>query len=119
MSEIVAEIVGKTYEPTQDQINSLVEIGNEWAVGKMHRIYFENLYNWYGLKVNTYKSGNICSATLNGESISNTTANEILSDLIMPKIWFDMVDCKFHGKNIQRHYFAPIVKGIKLAAKIG
>lgn len=55
--------------------------GNEWKKDGKHRIYFNDLNDLIGLEVYYYKSGNVSSAKLNGESISNSEARRIMSAL--------------------------------------
>jgi len=49
-----------------------------WTKGDMDRLYF-NIADNGALDIDRYKSGNICSAYLDGEKISNSRANRILS----------------------------------------
>lgn len=60
--------------------------GKRWVSpdGSKERIYLndtDTLASTIGLKYTTYKSGAIKSATLNGEKISNSKANDIFSNL--------------------------------------
>lgn len=66
----------------------LEELGIDvWECGDMKRYYIndENLEAVFGLEIDRYKSGNIFSARLNGEGISNNCA----AKLIGMKIYFD------------------------------
>lgn len=49
-----------------------------WTKGGKDRLYF-NIADNGALDIDRYKSGNICSAYLNGEKISNSRANRILA----------------------------------------
>jgi len=84
---------------TPEQIERIRAIGNEWHKGNYHRVYFNNLSELYGIKTNRYNSGNISSATLDGEKISNSAAKRILGRLACVKIWFDLTDNEFHCKD--------------------
>lgn len=98
----------------------LVEAGgSEWQKHGHHRIYFNGLTKWYGLETEHYGTGNVSSATLDGERISNSGARTILGDLSYAKIWYDVNTGKFHGKgyDIDR-YFDTIVDRIKATACI-
>ncbi len=53
------------------------------------RIYINNLAELYGIEAHYYNTGNVSSATVNGEHISNGRATHILSDLSMAKMWFE------------------------------
>jgi len=48
------------------------------------------------LDLNHYGTGNIRSATLEGESISNSGAKRILNRLCGIKFWFDLEEGQFH-----------------------
>ena len=64
--------------------------GNEWKAYGKHRIYFDTEIQCelLGLEIQRYKTGNISSATLNGEDISNTRAAKIIGSL--DKFWYDI-----------------------------
>lgn len=51
---------------------------SRWAKGDKDRLYF-NIADNGALDIDRYKSGNICSAYLNGEKISHARANRILA----------------------------------------
>lgn len=65
-----------------------------WIKGDMDRIYINNkdLKAVFGLEIEYYKSGNIKSATLNGDKLSNNKAFGLLRN----KIYFD---CKLNKFN--------------------
>ncbi len=94
----------------------LAKIGKLWERGEMKRLYFNGLEQFIGLEFSTYKTGNIKSARLNGESISNTQARGIVSQLSYGKVYFDLADKKFYGRDIDRDLLTTIVDGIKAAA---
>lgn len=73
--------------------------GREWAKGGLHRIYLpvEVSARVLELKVTRYDSGNISSATLEGEKISNASAKEILYDL--EGAYYDVVADKFKSSH--------------------
>lgn len=66
-------------------------IGNRWTK-KGDRLYLEDAFmlSAVGLEYDCYKTGNICSATLNGEKISNSKAGKIASFLRFAKIYVDL-----------------------------
>jgi hypothetical protein len=71
-------------------IESLQSIGgSEWKTpdGRKHRVYFE-IADLLEIKIDTYKTGNIASATQYGDPISNSRASKLLTG----KIWVDMAD---------------------------
>jgi len=71
-------------------IEILKQLGSEWKKGEKHRIYFNGLGEWYGIKTERYNTGNICGATLDGETISNSAAKRLLGRLMDCKVWFDV-----------------------------
>lgn len=102
-----------------DKIEFLKELGSEWEKNGMHRIYFNDLPGWYGLQYERYNSGNVSSATLDGEHISNSKATGILSDLLALKIWYDVTTERFYwkaGLRTDPQYFARIVAAIRARA---
>ena len=82
---------------TARQIERIKQWGNEWQKGDMHRIYINHgLGRLYGIETERYGTGNIMSARLDGQRISNGEAKRLLSKLNYSKFWFDMVEQKFH-----------------------
>ena len=65
------------------------------------RVYFNKsrLADLYGLDVSYYKTGAVSTAKLDGQVISNSRANKILSRL-SGKFWYDSEDGEFHWKDI-------------------
>jgi len=62
----------------QQVIDKLIAAGgNRWQKSGMDRIYFKA--SQLGLDYSCYKTGNISSATFNGERISNSEANRMYS----------------------------------------
>src|SRR5690606_40070996 len=58
-------------------VETLVAIGgNRWTKGNYDRVYFNGWAKFIGLEIERYKSGNIYSASLNGEPISNSEARD-------------------------------------------
>lgn len=56
----------------------LIEQGGKlWEGGPHRRVYLNNWLELAGLEVNRYNTGNISSAYLDGEKISNTKASEL------------------------------------------
>lgn len=83
-------------------IQKLIEIGgNEWIKDEYHRIYFnlDVMVEMIGLDLSFYKTGNIQSARLNGDSISNSHAKRLLSS-IDGKFWYDVKNDKWTCKNM-------------------
>ncbi len=92
-------------------IEKLKLLGSEWQKNGYHRIYFNELTELFGLSCRYYNTGNISSATLDGERITNCRAAEIASALANSKLWFDMEDQKFHSKMYGcRTYTAEVMR---------
>lgn len=69
-------------ELTQDQIERLVNAGaSRWTKYERDRLYIKRLADLIGLSYTKYNTGNISSAELNGETISNSECNRILAAL--------------------------------------
>lgn len=97
----------------QAQIEKLMELGNRWQKNGMDRIYINDLPTLYGLRVERYNTGNICAAWLNGESISNNSARQLVYSFSNAKIWYDMADGKFRGQGLDGDDFREIVAAIR------
>lgn len=75
-------------------------LGTRWTKSDtLDRVYLTDETKWRlaGLETERYGSGHISSATLNGESISNSYAREI-GDALNGKIWFDVPSGKWMQK---------------------
>jgi len=86
--------------------------GKLWEKHGYRRIYFNNLPALYGLEYDTYNTGNISAAWVDGERVSNSEGRRILSRLAFAKVWYD-VDGEFHGKGIEKSDFQKIVQRLK------
>jgi len=67
--------------------------GSEWQKNGMHRVYFHDLAAWLGLDCSYYNTGNISSARINGERISNSQARRLMH--AVDKLWFDVLTGKW------------------------
>jgi hypothetical protein len=76
--------------------------GNRWQRGDKDRVYLNDWASLIGLEVSRYNTGNISSAALNGEKISNSEAGRLLGSV--DKVYFDNTDGKAH---IQWGYGTP------------
>ena len=76
-------------------IEKLEELGlKHWTKGDNDRIYVNYAHHFeeiFGLKLEFYKTGNIKSAYLNGEKISNSEAKKYFSS----KPYYDCKACKW------------------------
>ncbi len=93
-------------------INKVKSIGKEWIKEDMHRIYINNLETIYGLQTTSYKTGNISSATLNGEKISNSRARQLSCDLSCAKIYYDVKTGKIETQHINDPLKSAIIEKI-------
>ena len=88
----------------EKQIEAAKKIGNEWTGGKHRRIYINDIYErycrLYDFKADFYKSGNVSSATENGEKITNSRASGIISDVTDIKIYVDLNTGKINAEFI-------------------
>jgi hypothetical protein len=83
---------------SETQKRLLSEIGgNEWEKAGKHRVYFNNMYELWGLEVDFYKTGNVRFASIDGAEISNSQARREMAKLDYGKIYFDFSDCRFHS----------------------
>ena len=92
---------------------NLLDLGNEWSVTGKRRIYFNNLTRFINLKVNTFKSHNVSSATLDGRKISNSSATKILRILSGVKCWYDFSDGKLHWRGSDE-WRDEVIAGIRV-----
>ena len=81
-------------------IENLLQVGGkEWQKNGMHRVYFNDLPGLYGLKVTRYNTGNVSSATLDGERISNSAARKMLNKLC-GSFWYDVSAGEFRSRGL-------------------
>lgn len=79
-------------------IEKLVRIGGkEWQKGELHRVYFDDLPTWYGLDCSFYNTGNVQSARVDGQTVSNAEGRRIFARLACKKFWYDVTDKQYHG----------------------
>ena len=87
--------------------------GSLWEKGAMRRVYFNNLPAWYGLEVERYNTGNICSARLDGEPISNGKASKLFTYFDLAKVWYDVNADRFESRGLDAGDLNEIVKPIE------
>ncbi len=102
-----------TSTPMLDHLQAIG--GQLWERDTMRRVYFNGLAGWLGLKTTHYKTGNVSSARLHREKISNSQARKIMSALLDAKVYFDLADGKFHGRGISNGRFQQVVSAIREA----
>ena len=74
--------------------------GNRWTKYDKDRVYFDAaaVTSQQGMSWNNYRSGNISSATLDGEKISNSEARRSLEGFMFVKLWCDLADGTFYRR---------------------
>lgn len=81
-------------ETKEEMIERLIRHGfSRWTKGTMDRMYINA--DKLGLEYTTYNTGNISSAKLDGEKISNSKAYRLLG----AKTYLDLHTMTFHGTN--------------------
>ena len=83
-------------------------LGNIWVKGERRRLYWnrEKLASALGYDWSTYNTGNISSATLDGEEISNSEMHRVL--VMLDGAYTDLVT----GKNFRAQNFGGNPRGI-------
>lgn len=85
------------YADDSPTIRAMKSIGNEWRAHGKHRIYFNDLADYYGLELGYYNTGNISYAYLDGKQISNRLARDFLAHISQTKLYYDFEDGGIHG----------------------
>ncbi|WP_031171589.1 hypothetical protein [Streptosporangium roseum] len=87
----------KTAKPVVFSTETMTAIGgNRWTKNGNDRVYLNDWAGFAGLEVSRYNSGNISSASYQGEDVSNSQAYKLLSSI--DKVWFDAADGKLHAR---------------------
>ncbi|MET9051206.1 helix-turn-helix domain-containing protein [Streptomyces bacillaris] len=83
--------------PVVYSIETMVAIGgNRWQRNGMDRVYINDWAAFAGIETTRYNTGNISSASYQGEGVSNSQAYKLLGSI--DKVWFDAADGKLHGR---------------------
>jgi len=112
------------------ELTTLIKLGGkEWSTSTMHRVYFNDLAELFGLELTHYKTGSVSSATLRGESISNNAGYGLATTLSFGKLWFDIkkgefgykfASCKlFSGDQIGEYLVAEITRRAEAMRETG
>lgn len=81
---------------TEERIQELIAKGaKRWTKGNNDRLYVD-AYK-LGLETSRYKTGNICSAQWQGETISNSQANKLIGASIYYNLKTDKVSIAYTG----------------------
>ncbi|MFK8851177.1 hypothetical protein [Streptomyces sp. Ac-502] len=95
--------------------------GRRWQRGDKDRVYLNDWAAFAGLETSHYNTGNISSASWQGEHISNSQAYKLAG--CIDKVWFDTADGKLHGRYgfsesrvaSREEVWAAVVSGIRAA----
>lgn len=93
---------------TVEQLESIG--GKHWEKPGYDRVYFNGLEDRLGLECTYYNTGNISTAKLDGERISNSEARRIKAMCYQGKVWYDMMTGEWHTRGIRDDY-AQMVLG--------
>lgn len=122
---IVCYTVATVRTHTEADMNEqqLVAVGGKaWTSkdGTKHRVYFNALDRWYGLQYTTYNTGNVASATLDGQHLSNSDARRILVATQCGKLWYDLDRQTWASRDLDSHYDPNIAQVIveRIEAKV-
>ena len=88
-------------------VETLVAAGGSYwqsADGEHRRVYFNDVLGLFGVQAQFYGSGNVQSAQLDGETISNSEFKKISADLAGAKIWVDLTDGRLLVKGFTSRY---------------
>lgn len=92
--------IGAMKRPARKVIYSIETMtaigGRRWQKNGMDHVYLNNWADFAGIETTHYNTGNISSASYQGEGISNSQAYKLLSSI--DKVWFDAADGKLHGR---------------------
>jgi len=98
----------------QERIAGLQAIGgNLWEKNGRSRVYMNDLVGLYGLEVSRYNTGNISSALLRGERISNSRATKIVGHLAYAKLYWDVNAGAWGSRDLDPDYQADLVAEIE------
>jgi hypothetical protein len=92
-------------------VTQLRHLGRLWQENDMRRVYFSDLPARLGLQCCYYKTGNISSASLYGQAISNYQAKKMV-DRLSGKLWFDENDGQFHAQGLSPEDTKAIINTI-------
>jgi hypothetical protein len=85
----------RTPKPITYTIETMTAIGgNRWQRAGKDRVYINNWAEFAGVSTTQYKSGNISSASYQGEHLSNSQAYKVIG--CIDKVWFDSADDMIH-----------------------
>jgi hypothetical protein len=84
-------------KPVVYSIETMTAIGgSRWTKAGHDRVYINGWAAFAGLETSHYGTGNIASASYQGETISNSQAAKLLG--CIDKVWFDAADGKLYAR---------------------
>lgn len=109
--QTITESQGNNEQRTVEKLTAAG--GSEWESGDNHRVYFNDLPELYGLQAERYGTGNISSAKLDGQKISNSKARKIESGLFGGKVWYNVKTGKYESKGLSESAAKKIISNIQ------
>jgi len=109
--QTITESQGNNEQRTVEKLKAAG--GSEWESGDNHRVYFNDLPELYGLQAERYGTGNISSAKLDGQNISNSKARKIESGLFGGKVWYNVKTGKYESKGLSESAAKKIISNIQ------
>lgn len=112
----------KTTKPGAFSTETMTAIGgSRWTKAGHDRVYINDWAAFAGIEASHYNTGNISSATYQGEEISNSQAYKLLGSI--DKVWFDAADGKLHCRYgftesrvaTREELWAAVVTGVRAA----
>jgi len=93
-------------------LEKLFKLGKEWKSGDKHRIYFDHLDEYLGLKLQFNAKRRIVSGELNGLAIHVSAAVRLHLKLKASKVWYDLKDGCFYCKDMDSQTFKQVCVSI-------
>jgi hypothetical protein len=109
--QTITESQGNNEQRTVEKLKAAG--GSEWESGDNRRVYFNDLPELYGLQAERYGTGNISSAKLDGQNISNSKARKIESGLFGGKVWYNVKTGKYESKGLSESAAKKIISNIQ------
>lgn len=88
-STATARRIADTTKPPVQTSRLVAQGGRVWQKGQYNRVYFNDIAARVGVQTTRYNTGNISSATLKGNSISNSSAAKIIRRSGEAKMFYD------------------------------
>lgn len=110
--QLVEREIGEGVDP--EIVEQLEQIGGErWTKYGKDRVYFSDFAPRIDLECEFYKTGNVSSAKLRGEKISNNKASDYLTTLEHGSFWYDLESGEFESKHLSPWMECEIEQSIR------